>query len=145
MRRGGGNAASPLSLSELFEKACPAYMAYGMSYEEYWDEDVNAHRMYRRAHIMRMKQINFQSWLQGRYYYDALCAVAPILRAFSKARKPNDYPKEPYDLTPHDAKEREEREAMERYERVKTKVAAFAEEMKRKKKESSEEGGEEIG
>lgn len=120
-------------------------MAFGMTYEEYWDGDVKAHRMYRETHRLRMKQKNFEAWLQGRYFYDALCAVSPILRAFSKAKKPSDYPKEPYNLTPEDAKESKEREERERYERVKTKVAAFAEEMKRKKQESSEEGGEEIG
>lgn len=120
-------------------------MLFGMTYDEFWDGDVNAHRMYREAFRLRRKERNLELWLQGRYIYDALCAVSPIMKSFSKAKKPHDYLKEPYDLTPEDAKEREEREAKERYERVKEKVAEFAAEMKRKKKESSEKGGDEIG
>ena len=139
-RDGGSNAVSPLSLSGLFEKACPVYMAYGMTYEEYWDGEVKAHKAYREAYRYRMKQKNLEAWLQGRYFYDALCAVSPILRAFSKARKPADYPKEPYDLTPEDVRAREEREAMERYERIKEKVGVFASEFNKRKKESSTEG-----
>lgn len=120
-------------------------MSYGMTYEEFWDGDVRSHRMYREAYKLRMKQVNFESWLNGRYVYDAFCAVAPIVRAFSKARKPLDYPDHPYDLTEAERIEREEREAKERYERVKTKVEAFAAERKQKQKESSEKGGNVIG
>lgn len=120
-------------------------MTYGMTYEEYWDGDVRAHKAYREFHRLKMKEKNLEAWLQGRYFYDALCAVSPILRAFSKARKPADYPKEPYDITPEDAKARKDREARERYERIKTKVEAFAAEMKRRKQQSSEEGGDDNG
>ena len=120
-------------------------MSFGMTYDEYWDGDVRAHRMFREAFRLKRKERNFEMWLQGRYFYDALCAASPILKSFSKAKKPLDYTKEPYDLTPQDAREREECEAMERYERVKRKVAEFAEEMKRRNKESSEKGGDEIG
>ena len=120
-------------------------MSFGMTYDEYWDGDVRAHRMFREAFRLKRKERNFEMWLQGRYFYDALCAASPILKSFSKAKKPLDYTKEPYDLTPQDAREREEREAMERYERVKRKVAEFADEMKRRNKESSEKGGDEIG
>lgn len=115
-------------------------MAYGMTYEEYWDGEVKAHKAYREAYKLRMKQMNLQAWLQGRYFYDALCATAPILRAFSKARKPNDYPKEPHDITPEDVKARKEREAMERYERIKEKVSLFAEDFNKHRNESSTEG-----
>lgn len=84
--------------------------------------------------------MNFEKWLQGRYVYDALCATAPILRAFSKARKPNDYPEKPYDLTPEDRQERLEEEQRERYERMKEKVSVFAEEFNRRRHESPSEG-----
>ena len=37
-------------------------------------------------------------WEQGLYIYEALCDVSPILRAFSKATKPLQYPQQPYGL-----------------------------------------------
>ena len=122
----GGHAASPLSLREAFEKACPVYMSYGMSYEDFWHGDVRAHRMYREAHKQIVTEQNLMSWLTGRYVYDALCAVAPILSMRSKATKPNDYLKNPYDLFEEDRIRREENERKKRYEHIKAKVAAFA-------------------
>ena len=115
-------------------------MAFGMSYEEYWDGDVKAHRMYREKYRLEMKRKNFEVWLQGRYFYDALCAVSPIIRAFSKAKKPGEYPQRPYDLTPEDREETLEREQRERYERMKEKVALFASEFNKKRHESPSEG-----
>lgn len=37
-------------------------------------------------------------WEQGLYIYEALCNVSPILRAFSKAKKPLPYPTKPYNI-----------------------------------------------
>ena len=134
------NAARPLSLMEAFEKACPYYMAYGMSYDQFWDGDVMAHKQYRKAYKIRISEKNTMLWLQGRYFYDAICAASPIIRAFSKAKRPTEYNKEPYDLEADAKKRREEREQRQRYERIKEKVALFAEEFNKKRKEVNADG-----
>lgn len=121
----GGNAASPLSLREAFEKACPLYMSYGMTYHEFWNGDVSAHRAYRDAHKIKVSEQNMMLWLQGRYVYDAIGAIAPYIKAFSKA-KPGNYTERPYDLFEEERKAREEEEQRKRYEHIKEKVAAFA-------------------
>ena len=113
-------------------------MAYGMSYEQFWDGDVYAHRQYAEAHKQRLNESNTIAWLQGQYFYDALCAVSPILRAFSKARKPGKYHEHPIDLFEEERKRREEDEQRKRYEKMREKVALFAEEFNKKRKENNE-------
>ena len=63
---GGKNAAPPLSLVEVFEKACPVYISYGMTYEQFWDGDVSAHKAYREAEKLRIRKRNQERWLQGK-------------------------------------------------------------------------------
>lgn len=117
-------------------------MHYGMTYNQFWYGDVSAHRQYRKAHKLKMSEANMTAWLQGRYFYDALCAVSPIIRAFSKARRPGEYVKEPYDLDEEDRANREAREERKRYERIKERVALFAEEFNKQRHENE---GKEVG
>lgn len=141
-RVGGKNAALPLSLMSVFERACPQYLAIGMTYEQFWDGDVLAHKAFREAHKLRVMEANQLAWLQGMYFYEALLDATPYFKAFSKG-KPVPYAKEPYDLTKKEREEREEREARERYERIKAGVAAFAKAQKeRRNKESEKQGGD---
>ena len=138
-RVSGKTAALPLSLMSVFEQACPQYLAMGMTYEQYWDGDVLAHKAFREAKKLRLAEANQLAWLQGMYVYEVLMDVTPYLKAFSKGR-PKPYPKEPYDLFKEQREAREEREARERYERIKAGVAAFAKAQKeRRAKESKEQ------
>lgn len=118
-----------------------------MTYEQFWDGDVKAHKQYRNAHKLKLKEQNTLLWLQGRYFYDALCAASPIIRAFSKAKRPSDYVKQPYDLDEEDRRKREEREQRKRYERMKEKVALFAAEYNRQRKDGDADasGNDGIG
>lgn len=136
-RVGGKNAALPLPLMSVFESACPNYIAMGMTYEQFWDGDVSAHKAYREAKRIRNSEQNAAAWLQGLYIYEALIDITPYLKAFSKG-KPKPYPLRPYDLTEQERKEREEREEQERYERVKERIAAFAKAQKERQKKQSE-------
>lgn len=72
---------------------------------------------YRQADSLSLNRKNFEMWLQGAYFYEALCCVSPILHAFAKGgTKPNDYSTHPYRLdqeTPYEKEMREEREAKE--------------------------------
>lgn len=77
-------------------------MSIGMSYKEFWEEDVELTKIYLKAYKMKEKRkfqnIKWQMWEQGLYIYEALCDVSPILRAFSKAKKPLPYPEKPYGI-----------------------------------------------
>lgn len=65
------------------------------------------------------------AWLHGLYIYEAFCDVSPILRAFSKAKKPNPYPDKPYEPeTPAEEESRAEKER-KAYDANKTKFEAW--------------------
>ena len=82
---------------------------------------------------MQMERQSLLAWLQGRYNYEALCAVAPVLHAFSKSgTKPAEYRDTPYPLTKKgiEQKEREEQKAI--YEHGQEKMKAYVEAMNKK-------------
>lgn len=65
-----------------------------MTYEQFWDSDPWIARDYRLAHKIKLDEANQMAWLQGAYVYQAVGALAPALRAFSKGRV-QEYMKEP--------------------------------------------------
>lgn len=111
-------------------------MSIGMSYDEFWDDDVSKVEMYRKAHELREKRRNRDMWIQGMYVYEALCDASPLFRFTMKkgSIKPEPYVNEPYPLTAVELREREEREAKLREERMKAEFAAFAERMIKRNK-----------
>ena len=125
-RNGGDRSALPTSYSEFFEEMCPYYINAGMTYEQYWDGDSSMVRAYKKAHDMKLEEANFELWLQGRYFYDALCFVSPILRAFSKARKPVEYLGQPYLLKTKYSEYREEQRRRASDKKAKAAMEAFA-------------------
>ena len=74
-------------LYKRFEELCPFYMSIGMTYKEFWEEDVSLAKIYLKAWKLKQKReaemIKWQLWEQGLYIYEAICDVSPILRAFS--------------------------------------------------------------
>lgn len=113
---------------------CPQYMSIGMTYDEFWYQDVSRVIAYRRAHEIRERRENWGYWLQGAYIYDALCNASPLFR-FSMKRgsiKPEPYAKEPYPITEAELREKEERDARAREERLKAEFALFAQQMRAK-------------
>lgn len=83
---------------------------------------------------MRDKRKNQDMWIQGRYFYDVLCAASPLFRFTMRKGfiKPEPYTKEPYPITEAELREKEEREAKEKQERFKAEFASFAERMRQK-------------
>ena len=81
---------------------CPQYILMGMTYEQFWREDVCMAKAYREAFELKEKREAIRTkwtiWEQGLYIYEALCDVSPILRAFSKATKPLQYTEKPYEI-----------------------------------------------
>lgn len=109
-------------------------MSIGMSYDEFWNQDVALVGVYRKAQNLREKRRNEELWLQGMYIYEALCDASPLFRmSFKKGTvKPEPYVKEPYPITAEEIREREQREARRMEERLKADFAAFAEQMLKK-------------
>lgn len=87
------------SFSEAFEKACPEYLAMGMTYAEFWDGDVEIAKFIRGAYQKRVDEQNYMLWLQGLYIYDALTAVMPPLSIKSKIKEIRPYRDKPFPIT----------------------------------------------
>lgn len=130
----GNKGLNLQSYGEIFEQLCPYYMSIGMSYDEFWNQDVSMVKAYRKAYELREKRRNQELWLQGMYFYEALCDASPLFRFSMKKGtiKPEPYVKEPYPITAAEVREREEREARKKEERLKAEFAAFVERMRKK-------------
>ena len=110
------------SYTTKFHEVFPYYLSIGMTPEQYWDGDPLLAKYYRQAEEIKQKRKNQELWLQGLYFYEALCDVAPILHAFAKkGTKPAPYPDHPYSLTTKDREaerklqEERDREKARRY------------------------------
>ena len=114
-------------------------MAYGMTYDEYWNGDPALVRYYRKAEDIRSHRKNWELWLQGRYVYEAIGRMIPSMNAF-KPREPIEYIEEPFPLTEKDVKLRQEKEARRKQEAIKNKMMAFMEAQKNKKAEEQDNG-----
>ncbi len=99
--------------------ACPVYMAMGMTYEQFWDQDVFLVKAFREADSIRRRRRNEELWLEGVYMAEALSAT--VGNMFSKGNK-YQYPPEPIPITAEEQKARREREEKAKMERMK---AAF--------------------
>lgn len=115
------SSAAPVSYTEIFYQHLPYYLSIGMTYEQFWHGDNELKRYYRQAHDLKRKRDNFDLWLQGKYIYDALCCVAPLLRFSMSKGKVEAYPytKEPYPTTEKEVRERRERDEKARMEKMK--------------------------
>lgn len=118
-------------------------MAMGMTADEYWNGDYSMLKYYRKANEIKLEMENQRLWLQGMYVYDAICCCVPVLRAFSKEKKPIPYPKERYAITDNQVKERQLRDEKKKFEEMKAKmIARFG--MKSKKQIEKEQSKREA-
>ena len=104
----------PPSMSEVFERLCPIYMSYGMSHQEYWYGDPWNMKAYKEAHMLRMREENYFSWLRGTYNYMAVQLA--IANSFSKpGTPPKKYVEKPFEIFPKtEAEEKAEQEQKQR-------------------------------
>nr|MDY5755505.1 hypothetical protein [Eubacteriales bacterium] len=90
--------SQPPNIVKVFEELFPQYLAMGMSYDQYWNQDSSLVKSYRKAFTMTQKwkyqEIDNAAWLNGRYVYDALSVALSAL--FSKNGTDSSYPEEPY-------------------------------------------------
>ena len=81
------------------------YMAYGMTYEQFWYGDPWMAMAYVQAYLVKQKLRNEEMWIQGAYISNAVSVA--IANTFGKKR--TDYMNKPLDVYPKtDAEEREE-------------------------------------
>ena len=117
---GDGEITSPRkTFSEIFEELCPAYLAMGMTWTQFWIDAPELAIAYRKAEAIRRRRKNEELWLEGIYVAEALSAT--VGNMFSKGQK-HPYPAEPFPITAAEQQERREREEKARMERMK---AAF--------------------
>lgn len=119
-------------LYKQFEKLCPYYISIGMTYEQFWFGDVSMTKAYQEAFDIKQKRKAIETkwtiWEQGLYIYEAFCDVSPILRPFSKATKPLQYSKEPYEIDKYydeyykKAKDEEKEEKEKEFEIMRTQI-----------------------
>lgn len=71
-----------------------------MTYDQFWNQDVELVRAYREANKIRRDLKNQDMWMQGAYIYEAILDAAPVLRfSFSKKPpKPIPYREQPFEL-----------------------------------------------
>ena len=108
--------------TEVFEEACPSYMAMGMSVQEYWDGDCTLARYYREAFDIRQTQKNRELWLQGLYVFEAMSVT--LGNAFrKKGAKPRKYTEKPYPVTRIEQKAlKKEEEEQAKYNKMQTRM-----------------------
>ena len=109
-------------------------MSMGMTYDEFWYGEPDRVKYYRQAEEIRRKEKDYDLWLQGRYIYDALCAVSPLLHAFAKnGTQAEKYNEDPYPRTMKDYKALQEKQMKERAEAF----AAFVDAKNRERREKN--------
>lgn len=70
-----------------------------MTWDQYWYGDVWMAGAFYKAERQRIERQNQYLWMQGLYFYEAMCAVSPVLHAFAKkGTKPARYRESPYPL-----------------------------------------------
>lgn len=124
---GGITATAPLkTYTEKFNELFPYYLSIGMTEEQYWDKDNQLVISYRKADELRMARKNQEMWIQGAYFYDALCRVSPILHAFAKkGTKPTPYLSEAYVLTEKQAELVQEEKSKKVFDKGKKMMEGF--------------------
>lgn len=124
---GGDSATAPLkTYTEKFNELFPHYIAIGMTEEQYWDKDSQLVVAYRKADELSIKRKNEEMWLQGAYFYDALCRVSPLLHAFAKkGTKPAPYVSEAYSLTEKQAEVKQEEKEKSVFDKGKKMMEGF--------------------
>ena len=137
----GGNlkkVVTHYTYAELLDKMFPYYLSIGMTASEYWDGENDLKKAFREAYKMRANENNFNLWLQGKYIYDALISVSPVLNPLSKKKEPFPYSDHPYDLFEEDRKARLEAKKRKEYEeaiaKMKARMESWNKQFKNKRK-----------
>lgn len=118
----------------------PKAIQYGMTPEQFWNEDEELFYIYEKSYI---NKLHIESHIQGMYNYLALETI--FSNAFSKkGSKKSEYPKEAI-FSPYNEKYLKKKELEKMTEKEKDKVyrnkMSFWNKIVRNKKANKEEGG----
>ena len=106
-----------MTCADIFEELCPVYMAYGMSYNDYWYGNPRMVVAYRKAHELDIKRRNEEMWLQGLYNFEAFSTALSNIHFDNKHHKINRYREKPIDIF-----EKNEEEKKQEAEKARQKV-----------------------
>ena len=120
------SSSPPKTYTEVFYDQFPYYLSIGMTYDQYWNDDCELVKYYRKADEITKKRKNQELWLQGAYIYEALCDVSPALHAFSSSPV-HPYSDKPYALTAKERKADEEVIRKAKLEKFKTMFKTWSE------------------
>ena len=109
------NKKQHLTYTEIMKAHLPVYLEAGMTYEQYWDGDVEMVKGYREALNRKREWQNQMLWLQGMYFYSALTAVMPALSIKTKDAQIKPYIDHPIPITEKAVKAKKEREEKEQF------------------------------
>lgn len=90
------------------------YLAIGMTYEQYWENESWLVKAYREAEKLKQRNLNHIAWLHGLYTYEALQAGVPAhVMGFAKSHVDlPHFPEKPHDPS-EEAKKKKETKQME--------------------------------
>lgn len=93
-----GEQIPRLAYTTQFYEAFPYYLAIGMTHEQYWEQDCELVKYYRKAAKIRLALDNQQAWLNGLYVYEAVGDLIPLLQFGAKKPKSRPYPSKPFEF-----------------------------------------------
>jgi len=100
----------------MLDKQCAYYMMIGVSYDEFWYGDYSKLKYFRELHNLEIERKNQELWMQGLYFYEAICCA--LENAFAKSGTPRKkYPEKPHRITPlsEDEKKIEQKKQVESF------------------------------
>lgn len=105
-------------MSKLFHDVEAYYISIGMTYDQFWRDDVWLAKVYRDAEELRARRANVEAWRNGFYTASALSStVGNMFR--KKGSSPIKYMDRPIPLTQKEHDEYEYQRALEAQERIK--------------------------
>lgn len=107
-------------------------MSIGMTYDEFWNQDVAMVRAFRKAEELKRRRQNEALWMQGWYIRDALLSTVGNMFA-DKSSAPIEYPAEPYPVTAEQVTEKKATEHKRMEERMKADLMAMTARMIKQK------------
>lgn len=97
-----------MSYRETFNQVFPFYLSIGMTYELFYQSDVNLVKSYREAEKLRQKRVNEEAYIQGMYIYEGVYSIIYNTWCRDKNQKAMTYPSKPYSLFKEDIEKDEE-------------------------------------
>lgn len=93
------NSLSNKTYTEIFKEVLPFYLSIGMSFDEFYLQDVELAKFYRQAYEIKEDRHNAHIWLQGMYIYDAISTSLYNVFCRKSGQQAASYPSKQYPLT----------------------------------------------